>query len=86
MTETEQYDIDQSLCRRILEALPRAPEHHLVVGDVVKDMNANPFGQERLVTGTVEQRHLDGVALFVYNNPTQVGPAGHISFRIAPSA
>lgn len=82
MTETEQNEVDQSLCRAVLESLPRAHEHHLAVGDVVRDMNANPFGATRLVTGKIEQRHMDAVELFRKNNPHQIGPAGHVCFRV----
>ena len=85
MNNEEQQKIDQAICRRVLESLPRAPEYRLAVGDVIPDLNTNPFGQTVMAKGTVEQKHVDAVELFSKNNPHQIGPAGHVNFRVEPS-
>ena len=88
---TEQEHIDQVVCRRILAAQQSRQFTYnpkIQVGDQVTDIGiTGPDGDPRIVSATVEQRHVDAVDLFCHNFH---GGTGHtpesVNFRIEPRA
>lgn len=80
MTKEKQEVIDQVICQALVEFQskraanrPTDPDRELVAGDTI---------QISAGEATVEQRHVDAVALFLANHWT--ADATNVSFRVQP--